>query len=98
ARVRAYPQPGVAVLSTGDELVEAAETPGPGQIRNSNGPMLFAQTQHAGGRPIYLGIVRDHLDSLGPRVARGLEYDVLILSGGVSAGKVDLVPDVLREA
>lgn len=94
---RAIPKPEVAVLSTGDEVVEASETPGPGQIRNGNGPLLAAQAARAGGRPRYLGIARDRLDSLRPLVAEGLSRPVLVLSGGVSAGKLDLVPDVLRE-
>jgi molybdopterin molybdotransferase len=93
-----HPAPRVAVLSTGDEVVEAGERTGPGQIRNGNGPMLCAQVARAGGVPHYLGIARDHLDSLRPRVAEGLGADVLVLSGGVSAGKLDLVPGVLQEA
>jgi molybdopterin molybdotransferase len=97
-QVRAVPPPRVAVLSTGDELVEAAEVPGPGQIRNSNGPMLTALAARAGARPRYLGIARDRLDSLRPLVEEGLRDDVLVLSGGVSAGKLDLVPGVLQEA
>ena len=90
--------PRVAVLSTGDEMVEAGETPGPGQIRNSNGPMLSLRCSRAGGVPHYLGIARDQLDSLRPLVREGLHADVLVLSGGVSAGKLDLVPGVLAEA
>lgn len=97
ASVKVYPAPGVAVLSTGDEVVEAAETPGPGQIRNGNGPMLVAQAARAGGLPRYLGIARDRLDSLRPLITEGLRSPVLILSGGVSAGVADLVPGVLRE-
>jgi molybdopterin molybdotransferase len=92
------PAPRVAVLSTGDEVVEAAETPGPSQIRNSNGPMLSAQIARAGGLPHYLGIARDRLDSLKPLVKEGLNADVLLLSGGVSAGKLDLTPGVLEAA
>jgi molybdopterin molybdotransferase len=92
-----HPAPRVAVLSTGDEVVEAEVLPGPGQIRNGNGPMLMAQARRAGGVPRYLGIARDRLDSLRPLVKQGLEADVLVLSGGVSAGKLDLVPGVLRE-
>ncbi len=95
---RVHPPPRVAVLSTGDEVVEAGQTPGPGQIRNGNGPMLCAQVSRAGALARYLGIARDRLDSLRPFVAEGLAADVLILTGGVSAGKLDLVPDVLREA
>jgi molybdopterin molybdotransferase len=92
------PPPRVAVLSTGDEVVEAPATPGPSQIRNSNGPMLLAQAARAGGVPHYLGLARDRLDALRPLVAAGLEADVLLLSGGVSAGKLDLTPGVLQEA
>jgi molybdopterin molybdotransferase len=96
--VRLIPAPRVAILSTGDEVVEADGKPGPGQIRNSNGPMLVAQTYRAGGIPRYLGIARDRIDHLRALVAEGLQASVLILSGGVSAGKLDLVPGVLREA
>jgi molybdopterin molybdotransferase len=92
-----HPRPRVSVLSTGDEVVEAGQRPGPGQIRNGNGPMLCAQVTRAGGVPHYLGIARDRLEDLRPRVAEGLALDVLVLSGGVSAGKLDLVPGVLQE-
>lgn len=95
--VGAIPAPCVAVLSTGDEVVDADQVPGPGQIRNSNGPMLMGQVSRAGGVPIYLGIARDRLDSLRPLVAEGLRAPILVLSGGVSAGKLDLVPGVLEE-
>jgi molybdopterin molybdotransferase len=96
--VRVVPPSRVAVLSTGDEVVEAGDAPGPGQIRNSNGPMLTALAARAGARPRYLGIARDRLDSLRPLVEEGMRDDVLVLSGGVSAGKLDLVPGVLQEA
>jgi molybdopterin molybdotransferase len=97
AAVRVYPPPHVAVLVTGDELVDAAQTPGPGQIRNSNGPMLLAQVGRAGGLPRALGIAPDQLARLRALVAEGLQVPVLVLSGGVSAGKLDLVPGVLQE-
>jgi molybdopterin molybdotransferase len=87
----------VAVLPTGDELVEAGQQPGPGQIRNGNGPMIAAQCRRGGGVPRYLGIARDTLESLRPLIAEGLQAQVLVLSGGVSAGKLDLVPGVLQE-
>jgi molybdopterin molybdotransferase len=91
-------RPRVAVLATGDELVPIHDTPGPGQIRNSNETMLVAQIQRAGAQPIPLGISGDNRRQLGERVAVGLEHDVLLLSGGVSAGQLDLVPAVLESA
>ncbi|HVK18714.1 MAG TPA: gephyrin-like molybdotransferase Glp [Fimbriiglobus sp.] len=90
--------PRVAVMATGSELVEADATPGPGQIRNSNGPMLVAQAARAGSVPRYLGIGRDDVDALAAMVRDGLATaDVLILAGGVSVGAFDLVPGVLRD-
>ncbi len=96
--VSVHPPPRVAILSTGDELVEPAETPQGGQIRNSNGAMLVALVSHSGGSPRYLGIARDDPACLRPMICDGLKAHVLLLSGGVSAGKLDLVPGVLREA
>jgi molybdopterin molybdotransferase len=96
---RVYAAPRVSILSTGDEVVEANERPGPGQIRNSNGPMLQALVARAGASLRYLGIARDDRSILTRLVRQGLdEGDVLVLSGGVSAGKYDFVPEVLREA
>jgi molybdopterin molybdotransferase len=95
--VNVFRRPRVAVLSTGDEIVEPSERPGPAQIRNSNAALLCGQIARAGGTPHYLGIARDTLESLRPLVDLGLSHDVLVLSGGVSAGKLDLVPEVLRE-
>ncbi len=91
------PPASVHILSTGDEVVGWNETPGPGQIRNSNGVMLHAQVQRAGGRPRFPGIVRDDADAMRATITEGLLGDVLILSGGVSAGKRDLVPEILDE-
>jgi len=96
--VRAFPAPRLAIISTGDELVEPPTRPGPGQIRNSNGPMLVALAARAGAESRYLGIARDDKARLAQLVRDGLDHsDVLVLSGGVSAGKFDFVPDVLRE-
>lgn len=99
-RVKAalVPRPRVGVLVTGNELVEADATPGPGQIRNTNGPMLAAQAARAGGVPRILGVGRDDRAALTALVREGMETsDVLVLAGGVSVGAYDLVPDVLRE-
>jgi molybdopterin molybdotransferase len=95
--VSVFPQPCVALLSTGNELVEADERPGTGQIRNSNGPMLAAAVRRAGAVPVVLGIARDEPSELRAKIEQGLAADVLVLSGGVSAGVLDLVPSVLKE-
>jgi molybdopterin molybdotransferase len=97
ARVPVFPRPQVAVLATGDELVPVAATPGPGQIRNSNETMLCSQLRQAGATPVPLGIARDNPEDLREKISRGLQADVLLMSGGVSAGKLDLVPGVLGE-
>ena len=98
ASVRVCPRPRITVLATGDELVPLHETPGPGQIRNSNEPMLCAQIEAAGGVPVPLGIARDNVESLREKITTGLDADFLCLSGGVSAGKLDLVPAELQRA
>jgi molybdopterin molybdotransferase len=95
--VRVHPAPVVALVSTGDEVVEASRQPGPGQIRNGNGPMLAAQIARAGGVPRDLGIAADRLDVLREHITDGLLSPVLVLCGGVSAGVADLVPQVLRD-
>ncbi len=87
----------VAVVTTGDELVEADITPTGGQIRNSNGPMLAGLVARAGGVPRDLGTARDDEASLTAKVRDGLaSANVLLLAGGVSVGKFDLVPDILH--
>jgi molybdopterin molybdotransferase len=96
--VSVYRRVRVAILSTGDELVElGAEIP-PGRIINSNSPALAAAVIDAGGEPVLLGIARDDRQSLQDKVTAGLECDLLITSAGVSAGERDLVRDVLLES
>ena len=90
-------KPSVAVIATGDELVEVEETPKPDQIRNSNSYTICAQVEEAGARPTALGIARDDLDDLRRKICQGLEEDILIVSGGVSVGKYDLVEKVFAE-
>jgi len=92
-----YRQPSVSVLSTGDEIVDPGEDLKPGLIRNSNAVMLQAQTLRAGVPVQYLGIARDNAESLRSFLDHGLRSEVLLITGGVSAGKVDLVPQVLSE-
>lgn len=95
--VEVFQRPTVAVLSTGNELVPPGDVPSAGQIRNSNGAMLLAAVRRAGGDEADLGIGRDDRDSLRRLMADGLHCDVLLISGGVSAGVLDLVPAVLAE-
>lgn len=97
ARIEVSRRPRVAILSTGDELVPLDRTPGPFQIRNSNNVSLAAQVALAGGEPVHSGTAKDELGELRARIEKGLEADLLLLSGGVSAGKYDLVEQVLKE-
>src|SRR5580765_3365508 len=90
-------KPRVAVLTTGDELVEIHEVPGPFQIRNSNAESIAAQVTLQLAEAVVLGNAKDSKDALRAKVLKGLEADMLILSGGVSMGKYDLVEPVLRE-
>ncbi len=89
-------RPRVAILSTGDEVVLIDETPGPFQIRNSNSVSLAAQVRIAGGEPVVLGNAADRIEDLGDKIERGLKEDALVLSGGVSMGKYDLVENALK--
>jgi len=96
SRVVVYVQPKVAVLSTGDEVVDVDVPPGPNQIRNSNSYSLAAQIQAAGGEPVVLPIAPDEPSRLRELISEGLEADMLLITGGVSMGKYDLVEQVLR--
>jgi len=89
-------RPRVAILSTGDEVVAIDQQPGEFQIRNSNSVSLAAQVRIAGGEPVVLGNAADRVEDLGERIERGLKEDALVLSGGVSMGKYDLVENVLK--
>jgi molybdopterin molybdotransferase len=89
-------RPRIAILSTGDEVVLIDQTPGEFQIRNSNSVSLAAQVRIAGGEPVVLGNAADRVEDLGEKIERGLKEDVLVLTGGVSMGKYDLVESVLK--
>ena len=95
AEAPVHPKPRVAILATGDEIVEVAETPAPHQIRNSNACALAVQVTRAGGVASILPVARDNLESTKMLIEQGLTYDLLLLSGGVSAGKYDFVEDAL---
>ncbi len=97
AKVTVFARPHVAIIATGDELVEVDEPMEAWQIRNSNSYSLAALVSGAGGIAERLAIARDELGELRAQVAEGREADLLVLSGGVSMGKYDLVEQVLRE-
>jgi molybdopterin molybdotransferase len=97
ARIEVARRPRVAILSTGDELVPVDRQPGPFQIRNSNNISLAAQVTLAGGEALTGGSAMDEVAELRARIEQGLEADLLLLSGGVSAGKYDLVEPVLKD-
>jgi molybdopterin molybdotransferase len=93
--VKVFRKPRAAILATGDEIVEAGQTPEDFQIRNSNAWSLAAQVARAGGEPAVLPVARDNEGHTREMVERGLAADLLLLSGGVSAGKYDVVERVL---
>lgn len=99
SRVRVYRRPVVAILSTGDELLEPGEELRPGKIRNSNSYSLYGLVLKSGGIPLLLGIAKDERESIHEKVREGLERgDLLLTTAGVSGGERDLVKDVMREA
>ena len=95
-RVRVFQKPRVAILATGDEIVEAGAVEDY-QIRNSNAQSLAVQVARAGGCPQLLPVARDQYDATRGLVEQGLQSDMLLLSGGVSAGKYDIVERVLAD-
>jgi molybdopterin molybdotransferase len=97
SQVPVYRRPVVAILATGDELVEIDQALQPGQIRNSNSYLLAAAAARAGGIPRPLGIARDQVDELRAKLQAAQQADLIITSGGVSVGDYDLVKDILRE-
>ncbi|HTV66469.1 MAG TPA: molybdopterin molybdotransferase MoeA, partial [Bryocella sp.] len=88
-------RPRVAILATGDEVIDVNLRPGPNEIRNSNSYSLAAQVQAAGGEPVILPVARDEPEELALLLRKGLEADLLLITGGVSMGKYDLVEPVL---
>jgi len=97
AHVQVYRKPTVAVLSTGNEVVPIDETPEPGQIRDANSHYVAARLARLGIEAVPLGIAPDEPEALKAALAKGMDCDVLAVSGGVSMGDYDLVPGLLRE-
>ncbi len=96
-RPEVWARPRVAILSTGDEIVDADKAAGPLQVRNGNSFSLAAQVESAGGEPVLQGNAPDIAKELLGKIKQGLNCNALIISGGVSAGKYDLVEEVLTD-
>lgn len=96
-RLRVFRRTTIVVLPTGDELVECDQIPQPAQIRNSNGPLLQAMASRCGMSVTRLPIARDNRVELESLIRQGLQHEILLLTGGVSAGLFDLVPQILKE-
>jgi molybdopterin molybdotransferase len=97
SRLQVFKHPCIAILTTGDEIVDIDDQPRPAQIRNSNSYSLAVQLQQAGAEPIILPIAPDEPNRLRALIERGLQSDLLIMTGGVSMGRYDLVEQVLAE-
>jgi molybdopterin molybdotransferase len=97
SRLSVFKEPRIAILATGDEIVPVTAKPGSNQIRNSNTYSLAAQIRAAGGEPVLLPVAPDEPIRLRELILQGLQSDLLLLSGGVSMGKYDLVEQVLSE-
>jgi len=97
SKLQVFKRPRVAVLTTGDEIVPVDASPGPTQIRNSNSYSLSVQIRQAGGESMLLGIAPDEPKQLRAMIEEGLKADLLLMTGGVSMGRYDLVEQVLAE-
>jgi len=97
-QVKVTVPPTLAVISTGDEVVAEGEAVGASQIRNSNGPMLAAMARELGVARVALLHARDNEAALDEALAGAADVDIALLSGGVSAGRYDLVPDAVQRA
>jgi molybdopterin molybdotransferase len=95
SKLEVFDKPRVAILTTGDELVPIDAKPGPGKIRNSNASMLAALVKQAGGEPVVLPTAADTAEALDAALAHASQADMILISGGVSAGKYDLVEPAL---
>src|SRR5438270_5857183 len=90
-------QPHVAILGTGDEVIDVEEPLRPGKIRNSNSYLLEAAVQQAGAEPQRLGVALDTLESLREKFSQAIQSDLIITTGGVSVGDFDLVKNIMAE-
>jgi len=88
-------RPRVAIISTGDELVAADQSPGPGQIRESNGQALADLVRRDGGEPTFLGLARDDEEQILALLQKGMAYDLILISGGSSVGARDFTAQLI---
>jgi molybdopterin molybdotransferase len=96
ATVMVHRRPCVAILSTGDEVIDIGRELQPGQIRNSNSYTLAAMAKRCGAEPVMLGVARDTMTDLTDKLAQARSADLIVTSGGVSLGDYDMVKDVLQ--
>ncbi len=97
AQVPVIRQPRVAILGTGDEVIDIDQPLTPGKIRNSNSYLLEATVRSAGADPHRLGVAHDTVESLRAKFSEATNYDLILTSGGVSVGDFDLVKDIMQE-
>ena len=97
AKVPVIRRPHVALLGTGDEVIDVDEPLRPGKIRNSNSYLLEAAVRRAGAEPHRLGVARDTIESLREKFTEAVQSDLIITSGGVSVGDFDLVKNIMTE-
>ncbi len=97
ARVPVIRRPRVAILGTGDEVIDIDEPLQPGKIRNSNSYLLEAAVRRVGAEPHRLGVAQDTVESLREKFREAATYDIILTSGGVSVGDFDLVKDIMTE-
>jgi molybdopterin molybdotransferase len=97
SKIKVIRRPVVAILATGDELLDANEPVQPGKIRSSNSYTLISQVRTCGAEPTYLGIARDTREDMRAHLEKGFSADMIVSSGGVSVGDYDYVKDVLEE-
>jgi len=95
--VSVYSRPSVAILATGDELVDITAKPLAGQIRNSNSCALYSQVMQVGAHPTLLGIAKDNKAYLKNRLTQGLRHEMVLVTGGASVGELDLVGEVFED-
>lgn len=95
-KIEVYKKPEVAIIATGDEIIELGSINKTGQIVNSNAYTLHSEIIKYGGSPVYMGIAKDNIAETTEKIKEAMKYDIIITSGGVSMGKYDFVPDVLK--